>query len=106
MTIPERITYICKIFGVTASQVEKDCGFSHGYITRAKNPTIDSVVKIAEYFNISIEDLCGVNTTKKATADDAEAHGELIALYNGLDEKDREMCLDLIRTVFKHKGVK
>ena len=53
----ERIKELCKEKGVTVSQMERDLGFAKGSISKIDKhkPSIDKIVKIAEYFNLKYE---------------------------------------------------
>jgi transcriptional regulator with XRE-family HTH domain len=53
----EFVRAICKEQGITVCQLEKDCGFSNGYLNPKKLSKLpyDRALKIAEYLDISVE---------------------------------------------------
>lgn len=53
----QRVERICSLYGVKIAKLERECGFSNGYIRSLKNGNlpIDRIYKIAEYFDISPE---------------------------------------------------
>lgn len=57
----EKVKYLCKINGKTVAKVEKDLGFSNKLLYRwdKGNPTINNVKAVADYFNVSVDYLCG-----------------------------------------------
>lgn len=59
MNTVERIKSICKERKIAISKLEKDCGFSNGYIGQLKKGTVpdDRLRIIADYLNISAEEL-------------------------------------------------
>ena len=59
MNTVERIKSICKERKIAISKLEKDCGFSNGYIGQLKKGTVpdDRLRIIADYLKISSEEL-------------------------------------------------
>ena len=59
MNTVERIKNICKERKIPISKLEKDCGFSNGYIGQLKKGTVpdDRLRIIADYLKISSEEL-------------------------------------------------
>jgi transcriptional regulator with XRE-family HTH domain len=57
MNTVERIKAICKERKIAISKLEKDCGFSNGYIGQLRKGTVpdDRLIVIAEYLNLSVE---------------------------------------------------
>lgn len=60
-TLQDNIKELCKINGITVSQLEQTLGISRNSIYQWSkgNPSIDKIIKIADYFNISIDNLLG-----------------------------------------------
>lgn len=102
MTISERLLWLCKINGYSMNKVEKECGLSCGYLKNVKNPTIDKIVVLADYFGVSIAEIIG-EETKKATADDAVAHAKLIAIFNSLEDSKKEMVIEIMGVIAKYE---
>lgn len=66
MNIVEIVKSICKERKIPISRLEKECGFSNGYINSLKNgvfPT-DRLLKIADYFGVSIDYMLGNNSSE------------------------------------------
>ena len=61
----ENIQNNCEKTGITITQLEDACKFSHGSIKKwsMSAPASSKVVTVAEYFGISIDELCGVKNT-------------------------------------------
>lgn len=53
----ENVRLICQSRGIAISQLEKDCGFSNGYLNPKKVSKIpyDRAVKIAEHLHLSVD---------------------------------------------------
>lgn len=66
------IREICKENKITPSQLENELGFGAGLISRwSKNsPSLDKIVDIADYFNVTIDELIGRSSSVKKCNDD------------------------------------
>lgn len=52
----ERIRSLCKQHGLAVSRLEKDLGFSNGYISAMREGTMraDRLQKVADYFGVTV----------------------------------------------------
>lgn len=73
------------------------------YEKELSSPNIDVLIKISDYFNVSIDMLVGhvVNTV---TANTSEAR--LIRYFQNLTELDREKCITIVETILKDREIK
>ena len=57
MNSVERVKSICKDRKIPISKLEKDCGFSNGYIGQLRKGVLpdDRLIKISEYLNLSVD---------------------------------------------------
>ena len=57
MNTVEMIKRICKERGIAISKLERECGFSNGYIAGIKKGTLrsDRLQKVADYLNVSYQ---------------------------------------------------
>lgn len=57
----EVIRSLCKSKNITPTKLEEDLGFSQGLISRwkDKNPNIDRIIDIADYFKVSLDEVVG-----------------------------------------------
>lgn len=55
MNAVERIKELCKKKGIAISKLERDCGFSNGYISQLRKGTMpyERLITVAEYFGVS-----------------------------------------------------
>ena len=62
MNAVEMVKEICKERNIPISRLERECGFSNGYISKLKKGyfPIDKAEKIANYLNIDVNVLLGV----------------------------------------------
>lgn len=62
MNAVEMVKEICKERNIPISRLERECGFSNGYISKLKKGyfPIDKAEKIANYLNIDVNILIGV----------------------------------------------
>lgn len=73
MELQKNIKYLREEAGLTLAQVGKGIGSSKSYIWELEtkgicNPSIDTVVKLAAFFKISIDELVGLSGLKEHTA--------------------------------------
>lgn len=61
------ITELCKERGLTFKALEKELGFGNGTIRRwgTSKPAISAVVKVASYFNVSVDYLLGLSSYRQ-----------------------------------------
>lgn len=105
---------ICKQRGIPISQLEKDCGFSNGYLNPKKIAKLpyDRAQSIAEYLNVSVEMiLTGEETEKTPTASgerdildeiDIAFYGD----YKELTEDDKATIRDMARVMLERRAKK
>lgn len=55
--ILEKIRKLCSQKGITISELEKECGIGNATISRWDKsfPRMDTLIKVAKYFEVSIE---------------------------------------------------
>jgi len=114
----ELVLKICKERGIPISKLERDCGFSNGYVKKLKEGKFpsDRLQKIADYLNIDIATLLGLDRQisfektyyfNEETAKLAQRMFEdkdMQSLYNiktKMDPKKFEAYMDFIKAQFK-----
>lgn len=98
MNTVERIKHICKQRKIPISKLEKDCGFSNGYIGQLRKGTMpdDRLRIVAEYLEVSAEEL---STGEKPEIPGFEPEQlELIELYSKLKKEQKSAVLNLLRS--------
>ena len=101
----KRIIDLCTDKGIPIAKLESDLGFSNALIKKWKkvsSPSIDKVIKIATYFNVSIDYLVGLsNVTLSA---DAILQDEDLALFQKakeqMNQQNQEHMMQIIRAGF------
>ena len=85
----DKLKELCNKKGVKPSRVAIECGFSKGTVSHWKNdgtiPQRDILLKIANYFDVSVDHLLG-NDEKEPIQDNSD-ETLMFALYGG-DTKD------------------
>lgn len=61
MDLTERIQYLCESNGISLNALEKQLDFGTRTISKwkASSPKVENLIKIADYFNVSIDYLVG-----------------------------------------------
>lgn len=101
----ERVRQICKSKKIPISKLEKDLGYSNGYISQLRKGVFpsDRLISIAEYLGVSTNYLM---TGKDDSQVDGNPYGGLKGIYlsyakeaqeNGIDPDDIRLALETIR---------
>ena len=66
--LAENIRSLCREKGITFAELERTVGLGNGTIRRwdSKQPRLDKVRKVAEYFDVSVDDLLAEKDSKLA----------------------------------------
>ena len=107
---------LCKAQNIPIAKLEKDCGFSNGYLNPKKMAKIpyDRAVVIAEYLGVSADLILTGEESKKAPTsierDERDILDEVdIGFYQGfkeLDEADKQVLRDMVRVMRERRGKK
>lgn len=115
MNSVERVKLLCKERKIPISRLEKELGFSNGYINQLRKGTFpsDRLLKIAAYLDVPVNYLaCGQEETKAPTPQDeispnsdnsARLLSEIMNLAKELSEIEQDYILDMIRTFQSHR---
>lgn len=96
MDLKERIQELCKKKKVSMNKVETDLGFGKGYISKLgkSTPNIAKIRQIAEYFQVSVNDLIcdqeppASGSTILSSRDERDIAKELSDILKELDSND------------------
>lgn len=93
MTVRERIKAVCKERGISINQLEKECGFGKGYISKLSDSSasISKICDIAARLNVSVDYLVG---SQFSPFDDGEMY--LVSLYRNLSDTEK---VNIIRNI-------
>lgn len=111
MTSVERVKKICKERRIPIYRIEKDLGFANGYIGQLRKGTFpnDRLALIAQYLNVTIEELMDDDTRAILTTSSSDASApQLENVYlsfakeaqdAGIDPEDIKNALELIKKI-------
>lgn len=102
MQFSSRFKQLCKENGVTQKQALADMGMGRNAAQSwvAGSPSAEALVKIAEYFGITTDDVLGVDNKKTPTP--AKGERDYLAVMNAYAEAD-ESTKEVIRLLLKLK---
>lgn len=98
MSVVDRIKEACTARNVSISRLERDCGFSNGYIRGMKDGTMSAerLQKISNYLRVSFDYLLTGETPKQ----NYYIHPETAEMAQDLyDRKDLRMLFDSVRNL-------
>lgn len=105
---------VCKERQIAISQLERDLGFANGYLNPKKMTTLPyaRAVAIAEYLEVSVENVLGVsqeeqkNKPTTINGDElSEAERDFILSLRSIPEQERDMVAEMIRAALRSKGL-
>ena len=100
-----RITNLCADNGIPITKLESDLGFSNALIKKwrkTSSPSIDKVIKIATYFNVSVDYLVGLSNVT-VSADMILQDKDYALLQKAkeqMSQENQEHMMQLIRVGF------
>ena len=105
-----RLEQLCKEKGKSTTAVCAEIGIAKTTVSYWRNkssviPKQDVLLKIANYFNVSVDYLLGEEDKEKKTTDyDGLSDGEkeLLELFNRVPESQRQMVLQMIRVALNN----
>ena len=101
---------LCKQKDIAVARLEKDCGFSNGYLNSKKQTKLpyDRAVKIAEYLDVSAEEILNGPKAKKESPSDfkfTEGEKALIELLRKLPPEERLSAYEDVLARLRERGI-
>jgi len=89
MTIKDRITALCRQNNISVPEFERTVGLSKSAVNKWANamPNVEGLLKVADYFNVSIDSLLGRSVSPSPSIS-PEARAVALA-YDSADEDTR-----------------
>ena len=101
MGIVEKIKKLCDDHSTNFAELERRVGLSNGQIRRwdKASPKIDSIQKVADYFNVSIDYLLDRREETEYTETDLAKMVDNAMSFDGkpINEHDREVILAFLK---------
>ena len=88
----ESLNKLCKERNVKPTPLILKLGFSSSMVTKWKNgvmPGSEALIKIADYFNVSIDSLLGRKTPEEPKNDLTSSESDMLSLFRQLPEKEQ-----------------
>lgn len=103
----EYVRKICKERGIAISQLEKDCGFSNGYLNPKKMSKLpyDRAVTVGKYLDLTPERILTGEDPKTPNGEDILDQVD-VAFYGDfreLDPEQKETVRDMVRLMREKK---
>jgi len=103
----ERIQLLCQKRGVTISRLETELGFGNSSVKKWKeksSPSIDKIIKIASYFDVSIDYLAGRTDIEGSISDilEDDAIMSLQRARQKMSQKDKDNMMQMVKCGFDY----
>lgn len=101
----QRIKELCAERGISINKLESDLGVGYSSIQKWKNttsPSMDKIIKVATYFNVSVDYLLG-RTDVKTPITELLGDDDIISFQRARENmtpQDREKSLQMIKLAF------
>ena len=103
----ERIKRLCAKKGITIAKLESDLGFGNASIKKwekMSSPSIDKVVKVATYFDVSIDYLMG-RSDIEISMSELVGDEDIISFQRArerMSQKDKEKMMAMLKLGFEY----
>lgn len=99
----ERITSLCEKEGISLSELERRAGLGRGiYRWNTSAPSSDKLLKVAEYFGVSVDSILGrEELPKEMPRNDHEA--AVLSAYNSLSPENQQLIDTLMQNLKRQK---
>ena len=103
----DRIKQLCAKKGISVAKLETDLGFGNASIRKwekSSSPSIDKIVKIAAYFDVSIDYLMG-RTDIESPISEIIGDEDIISFQRArqrMSQKDRDKMMQMLKLGFEY----
>ena len=107
MSLVERIEGLAKQKGLTFKSLEREAGLGNGTIKRweRQSPRLDVLVKVANYLQVSLDELVFDGGRVSATLCDSvplsQMESDVIAMLRLLGNQERKIAVDFITMLYE-----
>lgn len=102
-----RIKSLCEEKGITITKLESDLGFGNSSIKKWNGkvcPSADKLLKVAKYFNVSVDYLLG-NVNIKTPISEILEDEDIISFQRArekMSDKDKEKSMQMLKLGFEY----
>lgn len=111
MSLLERVQELLKAKGLSIKQAERESGLSNATIRKwgTQNPSLDSIIKLADYLHVSIDYLAKGEDQKTVPRFEVycdgvpltELEADLVAMYRLLPTDDKKTVFDITKMKYE-----
>lgn len=109
----DKIEQLCQINNIKINQLLSKCGLSKDVVNNMKKekpsiPSVDKIQTIAEFFNVSVDYLLGLDTVqnrKSQSSELSEDKRRLFEMYDLLTEREKGEILGELKALTKGKFI-
>lgn len=103
----QRIKELCKRKGISITKLESELGFGNSSIKkwgRISSPSVDKIIKVASYFDVSVDYLLG-RTDIEGSISEVIGDEDIISFQRAkqkMTPKDKERMMQMLKLGFEH----
>lgn len=104
--IVSRIKTLCTEHHMSIRRLEEDLGFGTSTIKKWENssPSVDKIIKIAEYYDVSVDYLLGI-TEVRSQMNDVLQNQDIVSFQRAREKMtndERERMMQMLKLGFQH----
>lgn len=103
----QRIKALCEKRGISISKLESELGFGNSSIKkweRVSSPSIDKIIKVASYFDVSVDYLLG-RTDIEGSISEVIGDEDIISFQRArqkMTQKDKDRMMQMLKLGFEY----
>ena len=103
----QRIKTLCEKRGISISKLESELGFGNSSIKkweRVSSPSIDKIIKVASYFDVSVDYLLG-RTDIEGSISEVIGDEDIISFQRArqkMAQKDKDRMMQMLKLGFEY----
>lgn len=103
----QRIKILCEKRGISISKLESELGFGNSSIKkweRVSSPSIDKIIKVASYFDVSVDYLLG-RTDIEGSISEVIGDEDIISFQRArqkMTQKDKDRMMQMLKLGFEY----
>lgn len=103
----QRIKSLCEEKRISISKLEAELGFGNSSIKKWSNtssPSVDKIIKVASYFNVSVDYILG-RTDIKGSISEVIGDEDIISFQRArqkMTKRDKERMMQMLKLGFEH----
>ena len=102
---PERLKELRKTRKINQQALSKHLNYGYtavaNYESGRNQPSLDTVKKIAQYFDVTVDYLIGASDYPRSEKDITDKEAELLKIFRRINDEERDALLKVVNLMFQ-----